>query len=830
MKRALILIAAVAMLTLLASCIHVTEDDNSTAFEYPDGAIVLTVENFTDYFDVRVDTDVEYNYDYEQTETDCYVAFVPKKDYSECVGEVSFKVNTTLKQTFNSTGEFKAVIGERTLRLKDGITNASYGGGRSAGRDYPYWVDEDTENLTVNSVYGYVIIDESEKQVLPSFTKDQLDASESVFAEIRDMVDGFKAGFENAESYHYYRGTEYSLGSLFGEGKSVSGILADKYSIDKKNGIYQDGRAKYYMHDGAPAEQWIDANGLVVVEDSGFTAENFLAAAVPCFDFYDPSAVYVKESDSLYVGYTTLSLMRDGEWKESITEELQDYGITSRYNKFAVRYEIVFDESSLLFRATVELYDPRYPVHFVDIKVSEVQKISDVDNVKLTLYSPGDYKFRLPDNSEDAKRYKPGMIEIDGDTENISVTVYSDDYEGYNNTQVENWLTVNITESGVYSIKPDEFIAIYNEDFTKSYHSGDYFESGIYYIALKNVLYGIKERSFTVESHAYKDYGDKGAPVAVGEDGGIEFVLEGQGDRVVFSFTPAESGIYDFGEWKNIALYAYTAESPDKCVADAWPSMLTVRLDGGVKYLLVFECVNYGGESEEIEYKHTVRMLGNPTEAGRLIGEEWSELFLWGAEEHYLTVEISKTGIYYVELECYNGQEIDYGGFYTEDGKSAEPRSESAVIDGKTVMLQALAPGRYIYRPSLYANRYFEGRARVVLHTEGVDEKRDVAIGTESYLTLTTSELNTYHSSSSFTFEISEAAYLLVTEESDSFTLHDESGRAYYFSVYPPYIDGDRSCHKTSVVLTPGKYTILFSIGEYSTLGVKEAEVRLLPK
>ena len=117
-----------------------------------------------------------------------------------------------------------------------------------------------------------------------------------------------------------------------------------------------------------------------------------------------------------------------------------------------------------------------------------------------------------------------------------------------------------------------------------------------------------------------------------------------------------------------------------------------------------------------------------------------------------------------------------------------------------------------------------------MLHTEGVDEKRDVAIGTESYLTLTTSELNTYHSSSSFTFEISEAAYLLVTEESDSFTLHDESGRAYYFSVYPPYIDGDRSCHKTSVVLTPGKYTILFSIGEYSTLGVKEAEVRLLPK
>ena len=824
------MITALVMLTVLASCVHVTEDKNPSASEYPEGAIVLTAENLTDYFDVRVDTDVSYNYDYEQTETDCYVAFVPKRDYTECVGEVTFVVNTTLRQHLNVSGEFKAVIGKQTLRIGDGITNASYSGGRSAGRDYPYWVDEDTEGLTIESVSGYVIPGKSEEQVLPSFTEDQLDASESVFAEIRNRVDGFRVRFENAKSYHYSRATKYDLGSLYGEGKSVSGILADKYSIDKKNNIYQDSRAKYYMHDGMPAEQWIDANGLVVVEDSGFTPESFLEATVPCWELYDPSAVYVKESDNLYVGYTTLSLMREGEWRESVTDTLADYGITSRYNKFAVRYEISFDESSFLFSASVELYDPRYPVHFVDIAVSEVQKISDVDNLELSLYSPDSHKFRLPDNSADAVRYKPGMIGIDGKTEEFTVTVYSDDYEGYNNTQVENWLTVNITESGVYSFTPDGFIGIYGEDLRKSYRSGDYFEAGIYYIVLKSVLYGIRERSFTVEFRAYKDFGDKDAPVAIGGDGNIEFVLEGQGDTVVFAYTPAESGIYDFGEWESIALYVYPADSPEECVANAWPSMLTVRLDGGVKYLLVFECVNYGGESEEIEYNHTVRMLGNPIEAGSRIDESWSDIFLWGAEEHYLTVEISKTGIYYVEMERTAGQAIEYGSFYTEDGKSVVPRAESAVIDGRTVQLQALEPGRYIYRPSLYASRYFDGRARLVLHTLGVDEKQEVVIGSDGYVTLTTSELNTYHSSSSFYFEISEAAYLLVTEESDSFTLYDESGRAYYFSVYPPYIDGELSCHKTSTVLKPGVYTIIFKIGEYSKLGVKEAEVRLLPE
>ena len=127
-------------------------------------------------------------------------------------------------------------------------------------------------------------------------------------------------------------------------------------------------------------------------------------------------------------------------------------------------------------------------------------------------------------------------------------------------------------------------------------------------------------------------------------------------------------------------------------------------------------------------------------------------------------------------------------------------------------------------------NEYFKGKARLVCYEMGVTESESITIPTSEYITITTADLNTPYSSSTFTFTVTEKCRLLITLDSDSFALYDENGRRYMFTVYPTYQDEEFGVEAEYVKdLQPGRYTIVFLIEDAdSKTGPKTITVRLL--
>ena len=834
MKKFLIWMFTCLLLLSLVACDD--EPGETSGNDYPAGAIALTKDNFKNFFDIHVSTDFYYDYDVEFTKATSYVALVPKGDYGngKIEGEISFELNATLKQVMGGSTHRVSTKVEK-IAFQKGVMNQSFTSYAPNGHTTQtrYFLVEDSNNITIKDVSGYLTIGSSApteyEQIKVNVTESD---SQAALTELRALVEAFQKGFDVAKSYHFAQGVSYHFGSYYGENRDVTWNAPDKVSIDLVNQTFLYGGARYYYIDNVCFAQRLQANDVVTTERSGMTIEEAQDHAQPLWEIFDANALYSKVHDGYYVAYIPLSQMKAGECKDEILSDLREYGITTRHDEFIVKYEYGFDGSSFLFSATIDHLDYTYPVEFVDIEISYEQKISDVDNASVTLYSPDQYQFEIPDNLEDAMALQIGYVEIGCDTKEFTYHTYSDQYKGYNSTNVENFFPMYITEGGVYQFTPSsKTIAIYdaNGNYCEdNYAKGNYYPAGLYYVRCNSVLYGYLTHTMTVSGMAFVDYGDVNHPTVIGDDGVFSCYFEGNEDRCVLSFTPSATGIYSFGDHGHVAMYAYEIDSFDSPVATTSGGTHNLSLEEGVTYILVLDAA-YGAE-EPFTFSGTVMQLGTPTENGFVITGEMQDVFLWGENDPYGIVNITTPGAYYIAYEYGSGQELTSSAFYTLDGKYIRVGDYVETENG-TLAIVYLDVGTYHCKPDVYSNSYYMGGIALVAYQLGEQEEKTVTLSTSQYTTITTENLATLYSSSTLTFEVEQDVRLLCTTDSDFFTIYDEAGNRVSITSYPTYRDVayENVEVKYSANLSPGTYTIVFVIDEYTKPGVKEAAIRLQP-
>ena len=833
MKKLLIIILVLLSVVAVATSCKMTGNDPSGEKNYPEGAIALTKDNFTDYFDIKTTATCDYNYYTESTEAVAYVAFVPKKDYKDAVGSVTFDVNTRVYKWYGNES-FKISNKEEHILLSSDIPSASYkltiqGSGFSSTD--PYRINTETLGITIHSVDGYVLIDErgNVPDELESLTDEMRASSSSVYAELDALIDSFKLSFSEAQSYNYVKNDNYKFTSIYGNGMSKSGSVGHSYIVDKVNNRFETAQGKYYFMDGAWYEQSI-WSGLVRVSSTGMDMDTAQKDSSPVWDVLDSDAVYVKEGDGKYTAYVSLKEMKDGVWRDRIISEFNQYGLTTKHDKFVVKYHYDLTDG-FTFSVSIRYEDARYHVDYCAISYDAVQKITDLDNSTVDLYDANEHKFMLADSFDDAVLFKNGLIEIDGDTTEISYTTYSTQYEGDIYPPYENYLPIRILEGGVYNLTPDKFsIDILDENGRKYgyYDSDNYYPAGLYYVKIGCVTYGLTDVTAKVESRIYDDYADINAPAYTLDAGEmLELEFEGNGDKVAVAFTATDSGIYSFGYHDNVSIYYYDKNDLTVPVAETWQPLHNVELAGGTEYVLILECVNYGDNTEHFVFSTSAKYIGRCTDDGTVINYEWQNITSF--DDTWFIITPPTLGYYYVEYDREDGTDVDGGAFYTEDG-SYSYQYKTVTVGDKEYKAYILEAGRtYTYMPTLYVHEYFKGSVRLVCYEEGVTESSDITVTDSGYITVVTSELNTLYSSSSFTFTVAENCRLLITVNSDFFALYDESGRRYGTVTYPTYNDTEFGVETNYIKdLKPGTYTIVFSIdSEYSTLGVKTATMRI---
>ena len=842
MKKLIAFITVILLTGCLFSCKR--EDEGEKNNNYPDGAIALTKDNLTDYFDIRVTTDLtdDYYTDYagvhKQTVAEAYVALVPRAEYASVSGFLKYKLNagiiTGYTQDYN---DYSIALGEQTLRLDTGIVNESFD--LRVTSDKTYHANKSKNNITVLDVTGYVLLGgEQTPNEYESLTDSDYAESDNVRAELMTAIAELEADYNEARSFNYAPMGVYHFKSLYGSGRDKSNLAnlgAFFASVDRENGVYKQGQFTYVLRDGALYQQSLNSAGMVVEQLSTQSLDELNAIGPSFTDLYDDGAVYVKTENAFggydYYAYTTLYLMQNAVVKEYFSEHLQNYGITTKWNKFLVKYTYSFDgEGGMYYEATVSYRDDRYDVEYVDVTVSRGFKLADVNNATVTPYVAGKDAFALQDSLEDAMALGTGAVVLKKGDTSFYYTTYSDAYEGYVSTTVKNYFPLIIEESGVYSFTPSaQFITIYDVDGRQVYPQENvYYEAGTYYVCANSVLYGKNTVRMSVSSLYFDDFADLETPTPVTGDA-YSFLMESTRDRVALSYTPVQSGVYSFGNYKDVSIDVYLATDLSASLHTVYDDEHCIKLTAGTEYVLLLE---YRGEGTDVQYSAEISFIGSPSDYEEFtLNTEWQDVFLWWENPQLLRTEISVVGDYYVEFELTAGQRLPGAYFYNLDGSSCK-YYRYVDVEGcdEQLRLTTLGEGSYDCRTSLYNDSYFLGRVRLVPYATGVTEKSTAQISADGYITLSTSPLTTMLSSSTFTFTVSESAKLLYTTDSDFFTLYDEGGNRVSTTVYPTYNDTAHGveAHYSSP-LSVGTYTLVCEIDEYSKPGVKEATVRLLP-
>lgn len=832
-------LTSLLIVILVVLCLFACDRKGGEGTDYPDGAIALSADNFSQYFDVRVVTDVDEDYFtdhagvHKQTKAVSYLAIIPRADYSAVSGSIRYKLNSGLIKGYSQNyNELPFAVGEETLALKPGIVNKSYD--LTVTSDYTYHDNDRMNNITVISVTGYVIPGSTNTPTeADELTDADRDASPTVRDELAAAISDYSADFSGVSRFNYTPTGVYHFGSLYGAGRDKSNLAnlgLGKFCADKDAGVYKRGQFTYVLRDGVLYEQSLNSAGLVSESISGVTLEE-LNATGPVFDgLLDSSAVYVKRENSTggtdYIAYTTLYEMKNPTVREYFEEHLKNYGITSHWDKFAVKYTYSFIDGDFLFDATVTYKNDRYPVEYTDVRVSYGYKLADVGTATVTPYVAGKDAFALQDNLADAMKLGTGAVRLARGQNSFRLTTYSTAYEGYGNTNVENYLPLIIEESGVYTFTPSmKYITMYDADGRQIYPQDNvYYPAGTYYLCAESVLYGKNQITVEVSAKYFNDYGSTDAPTELA--GEADILFEGKEDRVVLSFTPDTDGIWSIGGLADVTMQVdLSGDGADICYV--YEGEYCLNLTAGREYILVLD---YRGEGENVAMTASPRFIASPMDYGELsITTEWQDVVFWSEGEGRIPVSIDGPGEYFVEFEWQSGQKLSGGSFYTAEGKLWNSYRYIDLEDGGEMKLTQLTAGEYLYDIPLYMNRYFVGRVRLVTYTEGVTEERSITLPTDDYLTVETSELPTLFSTSSFTFTLDSAARLLATVDSDFFTLYDGDGKRISISVYPTYVDTDHGVEaKHTALLAPGEYTIVFEIDEYATPGVKTALIRLL--
>ena len=202
MKKVLLLLIFALALTLCACNAPLPNEEN----DYPEGSIALTQENFYDYFEVKVKTDLSENYITDElgvhklTEAVSYVAIVPKDDYRTVSGVITFQLNSAIARSpAASYPEMHISASDLRLTLDDDIVNKSYR--LSAKRDTDYYVMKGSDTVTLLDVTGYLIEGADEKpSELDALTDTDRKNSSLVLDELSARIDAYALAFPTLES------------------------------------------------------------------------------------------------------------------------------------------------------------------------------------------------------------------------------------------------------------------------------------------------------------------------------------------------------------------------------------------------------------------------------------------------------------------------------------------------------------------------------------------------------------------------------------------------------------------------------------------------------
>ena len=765
-----ILLAVLFSLVFFALCACVTPPDtpDTPSVEYPEGAIPLTAENFSEYFEIKVKTDLEEDYITDEvgvhklTHATTYVAIVPKNDYLTVEGTLKLSIHSAIGRNAAQTyPDFRIVTFDQQLHLDEDIVNKSYK--LTAQQDKDYAVLKGSDTATVKEVQGYLIEGTRENPTeLEKLTDADRKNSIAVMEELLARIEAYEATFANAGNYSYKSRGVHILKSLYGDGRDVTNSAnygKNPYLVDLTNHSYVRFSSNYYLKDGEFLVQHKNEFGLVKESESPYTEQSIIEEATPDFSaLTDTGAIFVRgETEGIYYAYVTLSTAQNDAVKNSIKDTLDNWGCTSRQNEFVLKYTYAFQGDDFTFDATVTYQNPRYHVEYVDIRVSVGFDLYHVGTTEIPLYRPGKDDFALEESYEDMKKYPTGLVEITPDTERIYYTLFQNASQ-YPTSTEENYLPIRIQQSGLYEFKDADGqpLDIYTmEDRRPCY---DYFEAGLYYIRFSMMNYGATRAVMRVSSIPLNDYADMENPIPQ-EGNTLSVNLESVKDKQAFSFTPEESGIYRFSDTEaNISFALYQKGQTKDYISACNKPYLTLYMEKGVQYIITAKIYPRNvGEDETLTQVFTLTYLGAPMSEPPLMTGDYQDIFL-GNRMFSLFVNIEKAGYYTVDFLYGEGYENPYGHFVDEEGYTDKRVTKIKLPDGKEAYY--LPSGEYRYRFSASANSYLKGKIRLITEALAQSSEETVTLSYDAYTTLKV-DLPTISSKVTFYFTIPDGANLL---------------------------------------------------------------------
>lgn len=674
----------------------------------PENAVALTIDNFADYFDIKVVTDCEYDLSAGQTVATSYVAFVLKDNCDAISGEVSFDIHCGI-YTPDAPSEIIPVQETRqTLALKSEITNGQYSRCIHIEQGYGYQADPEKNAVTLCAVSGYVVPAAPEPNAYETLTEADRAASAEILAELQRKMADYGEDFSSARNYYYASSFQWQFLSVYGGDRNIYSADngEDIRRIDLENQRFAQGKCQYFVRNDQVYQQYENELGLVVRAKSDLVLEDFLQASTPRFDeILDADAVYLRQGKG-YCALTTLQNMPEGPLKQRLVGKLEEVGVTGDPEAFVVKYSYEFTGRNFAFCVEVFYRGDAQQSQYVDNYICYGWEVADLNMAKVELWPPDEGIFALELTLEDAMVYKTGLVRISEFSRKVDFTVFQM-VSSAPGVQVDNFLPVEVLTGGLYTFRLSNGIrtTIYNAE--GQVHSGMYYPEGIYYLQCSGVPYGKTPVIMQLGVTPLADYGDLFAPIPIA---GAQFQvnLEKMGDMQAFRFEPAATGIYELSACDTpVQVYLYDADAPQQILASCRPPYMTMYLEAGKAYVLAIQ--QYPSEDGPLTWDVTVDHIGDPPKAPQMVDGQWRDILLAGTEG-MLYVDVAEVGAYVLELERVAGLESLYGYFCDEEGTPV--RVEKMLLEDGTEAY-VLGPGRYYFCCSA-AQYYFKGRIRLV--------------------------------------------------------------------------------------------------------------------
>ena len=507
---------SIVIATIFVAC----NPDEPEVPEVPDGMVVLTEDNFHQYFTINVDTKVYYDLvdEVNYAVATSYVSIVAKFDYVEVQGEVKYLLGTRVRDTISLMSQ-PIVSGKQTLILDscDYVNDSFSVKKRPSNASDFYEIEETSKDLILTDVSGYLYVgDNYTPHAYEKLTKSDFDNSALVQLEFESKLAEIVMDIATGElkTCQYTEDFSCQLNSMYGGNRDVDVQTERTFDVDFANYSLKEGDEIYYynVEKGAVMQQYKNIFGLVEENIVAMTQNELLASMLPpVLAAIDDNAVFVRGEGESYYAYNTLENMSTDEsyvYKELFVSILEPYGCTEDYDKYYVTAYFSFN-NGVEFSIKIEHFDifsqGEYKEQIIDYKTS----MAKINEVKIDVLTPENSVFALERTKEEVMLEKTGLVDIDTSTTQIELTLCSCltiEEAGYYSQN--NWMPIKITEAGYYTFDcKDKYgynISLYIYDSNGNYFGEDgYFEVGIYYVKYNSIdEYALTEAVLNVKSYS----------------------------------------------------------------------------------------------------------------------------------------------------------------------------------------------------------------------------------------------------------------------------------------------------------------------------------------